>query len=84
MSAEWREIVQGRLGGGSVVMGWTVKFPRGVGYVYRMDGTGLWLGMYEPEGAERMTSEPLWRRSEAFVWCERMAGVGPVALGLGI
>ncbi len=88
MSAEWAEIVQGSLDMDlhprDRVVGFVAEFPCGVGYVYRLDGTGLWLGMYEPGGAERMTSEPCWRMSEAMMWCERVAGVAPVALGLGI
>ena len=87
---EWREIVQGSLGGLGMyprdrVMGFVASFPCGVGYVYRGPGIRGWYGVYEPEnGAERMVSEPYWRRGEAFGWCERMGGVAPVALSLGI
>lgn len=88
MTTEWVAIQQCQMFGPDRVAGYTATFPCGVGYVYRLDGLGLWYGSYEPavdgEGGERMTSEPLWRRAEAFLWCERMGGVAPVALSLGI
>ncbi|MDP2951955.1 MAG: hypothetical protein Q8O76_01390 [Chloroflexota bacterium] len=85
MSTEWREIRQGRLGGGEVISGYTARIGEGIGYVSSMDGGRTWQAGYQQEGDSIcMLIAVCPKRSDAFLACEEAAGVAPVALSLGI